>query len=191
MRQPTNICSLRLRWSIAVIALFTLSACTLPHLRHDTVETLEWLRLKDGTRVDGASRWQLARGATIRVEPLTPPPDPDWLNAAQQGINSVFPGSAYGTGEPDFRLLVSWPRDAEVPLGPEVSLWEVIDMDQFLPDFQGPMALRVALLRGTDGALVEAAELRVTPRWFASEARAPRLVGDAFRRFAEPFSPTF
>ncbi len=179
------------RCSAAVAALLVLSACTLPHLRHDAAETLEWLRLKDGTRVDGASRWQLPRGAKIRVEPLTPPPDPGWLNAAQQGINAVFPGSAYGPGPADFRLLVSWPRDAAVPRGPEVSLWEVIDMDQFLPDFQGPMALRVALLRGTDDALVEAAELRVTPRWFAAEASAPRLVNDAFRRFAEQFSPAY
>ncbi|MEQ8783455.1 MAG: hypothetical protein RIE06_27650 [Roseibium album] len=181
--------------TVAAIASVTatpgLGGCTVPRLKEDTAQTLEWLRLKDGTRITAATRWQLPRGARIRVEPLTPPPHPAWLEAAQTGINSVFPGAAYDAGPVDFRLLVSWPQDAEVAPGPEVSFWEIVDMDQFLPDFQGPMALRVALVRGTDDALVEAAELRVTPHWFAAEASAPRLVNDAFRQFAARFSPVY
>lgn len=181
------------RYWLALLAALCLclGGCTVAHMQHEAAAALEWLRLKDGTRMTTSARWQLSRSARIRVEQVAPAADPAWLRAAQSGVDAVFPGSAHRAGPADFRLLVSWPRDTRVKPGPEVSLWEVIDMDQFLPDFQSPMALRVALLREADGALVEAAELRVTPHWFASQARAPALINGAFRDFAGQFSSAY
>lgn len=173
------------------LAMAALTGCTVQHFEHDTAETLEWLRFKHGTRMHTATRWQLPRHTRIEVVETGPAADPSWLAAAQAGVDRVFPAPPAPRTEP-LELLVSWPAaDGGKPRGPRVSLWEVVDMDQFLPDFQQPMLLQVALRRPQDGALLEAGQLEVSPRWFASQGVAPELVQDAFTSFAARLRPTF
>jgi hypothetical protein len=176
------------RWALWLLAGWlasvALAGCTVQRIEADTAAALEWLRFKSGTEVRGTTRWQLPRDARIQVVEAGPADDPSWLAAAQAGVDRVFPLTSYA--DPDYRLLVAWPP-AGRPRGPEVSFWEIVDMDQFLPDFQGPFQLRVALLRTADGALVEAAALEVRPHWFTSEAKGPMLVQRAFEAFADDF----
>jgi len=173
---------------LAAVLLF--GGCTIQHFQADTAATLEWLRLTHGSKIDATTRWQLPRGTRIQVVELTPAPDPAWLDAAQAGVDLAYPGVGPATTAP-FQLLVSWPRQDGVGPSRQVSIWEMIDMDQFLPDFQRTLELQVALLRRSDGVLVEAAALRATPYWFAPESSAPRLVQTAFRDFAATFATRY
>lgn len=173
------------------LIMAALAGCTVQHLEHDTARTLEWLRFKHGTQLHTASRWQLPRHTRIEVVEAGPAPDTTWLAAAQAGVDRVFPAPRAPHTRP-LELLVAWPAaDGDELRGPRVSLWEVVDMDQFLPDFQQPMLLKVALRRPEDGALLEAGQLEVSPRWFASQGAAPELVRDAFARFAASLRPAF
>jgi hypothetical protein len=165
--------------------------CTVQRIEHDTAETLEWLRLKHGTELRSTARWQLPRHASIEVLEVAPGPDPAWLASAQHGVDSVFSAPA-PPGGASFQLLVSWPQaDRESTQARQVSLWEIVDMDQFLPDFQPPFTLQVALVRSHDGALVEAAQLEVSPRWLSGRSAGPNLVHNAFREFATSFRPAY
>lgn len=177
-----------IRWMAVLIWALAGSGCTVQHIQHDSAEVLEWLRLKNGARVQTTTRWQLPRDARIQVVEAGPAPDPSWLAAAQAGVDRAFPAGR--PERPDFRLLVMWPPGEE-PRARPVSFWEIVDMDQFLPDFQGAFDLQVALVDEADGSLVEAAALTVTPHWFASESSGPRLVRQAFERFATDFRGTY
>jgi hypothetical protein len=172
----------------AVLLLF--GGCTVQRFQADTAAALEWLRLSHGSRIDATARWQLARGTRIQVVEVAPAPDPAWLAAAQAGVDRAYPGVGPAADAP-FQLLVSWPRQDDVPAARQVSLWEVIDMDQYLPDFQSTLHLQVALVRRADGVLVEAAALRATPYWFAPESSAPQLVQTAFQDFAATFTTRY
>lgn len=175
-------------WCLLLAVLLGSSACTVQRLEDDTAQALEWLRLKHGAEVRSSARWQLPRHASVVVAELAPGPDPAWLVAAQQGVDAIFP--APGGAGPAFQLLVSWPGgEHEVAAPAEASRWAIVDLDAFLPDFQGPFELQVALVRSADGALVEAARLDVSPRWFSGSAAGPDLVRTAFRRFAAQFRP--
>lgn len=172
--------------AFAVATLLALGACTLQRIERDSAEALEWLRLKDGAQVQTSARWQLPRNASIRVVELAPAPDPSWLEAAQRGVDAVFPAPRE-SGAAHFDLVVAWPGTGDAPQAPEASRWRI---GSVLPDLQGPYMLRVALLRSGDGALVDAAALEVSPRWFSGRESAPG-VRTAFRRFAEGLRPGY
>lgn len=137
-----------------------LGGCTMQRIADDPI-TLKWLRLSDATPGQGSTRWQLPRNAHVRVVEAGPAEDPTWLAAAQAGVNRVFPAppGAYQ----DFELLVTWPMAEPV-------------RDDF--------ALQVALVRASDGAVVDTALLEVEGQWFASRATE---VSRAFEFFASDF----
>lgn len=179
------------RLLIPLATVVLCAGCTGHYLERDAVQTLEWLRLKHGTELAATTRWQIPRNTVIEVTETAAAPGPDWLYAARSGVESVFPPAGTPGTEP-LQLIVSWPAaDGGKPRGPRVALWEVVDVDQFLPGFAQPMTLQVALVRPSDGALLEAAQLNVTPRWFTSEATAPALVHGAFRSFAASLRPAY
>ncbi|HEX7036372.1 MAG TPA: hypothetical protein VF210_11385 [Pseudomonadales bacterium] len=184
MIHPDRLSTLRLA-CFALATLLALGACTVARLEHDSTQALEWLRLKHGAEVQTAARWQLPRYASIQVVELAPAPDPAWLQAAQQGIDAVFPAPSVAGGA-HFQLLVAWPEGESAPAADDARR----RLDRFLPDLQGPFTLRVALVRSTDGALVDAAALEVSPRWLSGRDSAPG-VRTAFQRFAEGFRPGY
>jgi hypothetical protein len=154
-----------------LILLFALllGGCTVSRMEHDTAQVLEWLRLKSRTDSTTVSRWQLPRQTHISVRETAPAPHPDWLSAAQAGVDSIFPGDP-GAGDEPLILQVSWPTAQ-----PDRVMW---------PDFQAPVPMRIALLRAADGALLESAELTAQPHWFTAQGTSPDLVRRAFRSFA-------
>lgn len=180
-----------LRTSLVWLLVGLASAgCTVQRFQSDTAATLEWLRLTHGAQVDATARWQLPRGSRIEVVELAPAPDPAWLAAAQAGVDRAYPGVGPATDAP-LVLLVSWPTEKPVPPARKVSLWEVVDLDQYLPDLQPRLHLRVALVRRADQRVIEAAAIRATPYWFAPESSAPRLLQVAFHEFAETFTTRY
>jgi hypothetical protein len=157
---------------------------------HHATEALEWLRLKDAATVERRARWQLPVDAKVAVQELTPAPHPAWLAAAEQAVGAAFPGHG-SPGAAEFRLLVAWPAGPEALRTSRVTLAEMIRLDPFLPDFQGPMELQVMLVRAADDGLVDAARLEVSPHWFTAEARSPALVHAAFRELAATLRPAY
>lgn len=172
-----------------LLGLFA-SGCTVQRFQSDTAATLEWLRLTHGAHIDATARWQLPRGTRIEVVETAPAPDPAWLAAAQAGVDQAYPGAGPATDAP-LVLVVSWPTDEPVPPARKVSLWEVVDLDQYLPDLQPRLHLRVALVRRADQRVIEAAAIKATPHWFAPESSAPTLLQTAFREFAETFTTRY
>jgi len=184
MIHPDRHPTLRLR-CLALATLLALGACTGAGVERGSVQALEWLRLKHGAEVHSAARWQLPRYASIEVVELAPAPDPAWLQAAQQGIDAVFPAPS-AAGEAHVQRLVAWPEGGSGQAPDDARR----RMDRFLPDLQGPFTLRVALVRSADGALVDAAALEVSPRWLSGRDSAPG-VRTAFQRFAEGLRPGY
>ena len=166
------------------------AGCTVQRFQADTTATLEWLRLTHGAHVDSTARWQLPRGTRIEVVEMAPAPDPAWLAAAQAGVDQAYPGVGPAADAP-LVLLVSWATDDPVPPARKVSFWEVVDLDQYLPDLQPRLHLRVALVRRADQQVIEVAAIKATPYWFAPESSAPTLLQTAFREFAESFTTRY
>ncbi len=158
--------------SILAILTLLLAGCTITGAEREATESLHWLALKTHTDLAADTRWQFAPGTRIRLEELAPAADERWLNAAADGVYSVFepPGA-----DAELLLLIAWPGDRVTGQAAKGG---------WLPPASDPLDVNLKLIDLADERVVQTSSMRVDPHWFSRHGDRPAQIRDSFAHYA-------
>ncbi|MEM1230425.1 MAG: hypothetical protein AAGI15_07815 [Pseudomonadota bacterium] len=157
---------------------------------------LSQARLADALILERSDRWRFSASSAVHVRSANEAPLPGWEAAALAGLQYAFPRAQATAAHPDgipaappaegLEIYVRWPAletHRSIPARP----WSPALPRKLarLFDAHSDASIGVVIVDVASGRVVEHSELRLRQHGAATDAQWPRLLTEAFSRYAQ------